>query len=311
MASAISSIKLYLEYFASSILWGFLNPFGFRQMIIQSVGQIVAIARGLINGIERDDKPLSLRLPFDGWWKVYNGGVTKSSSHSWDILSQRYAYDFVVVDENGTSFRGDPAEPHNYFAFGQSVLAAADGIVAEIQDDIRDYSRAGTGWVDWRTRDIRGNYVVIQHRDQQYTLYAHLQAESVCVKVGEAVKAGQVIGRCGHSGHSTEPHLHFQLQDRADFHTAIGLPTCFDRFERKRKTNKQHGEYVKLGQIERGDLVRNVSTGHDGIVETIVLTKPGIGDLIYSLVIPLLTTLGMLFLIWHIIEFVMSRLSLL
>jgi hypothetical protein len=311
MLSAVSSAKIYLEYFASSILWGFLNPFGLRQMLRQAGGQLMASMRYVVNGIERYDTPLSLRLPFDGWWKVYNGGVTKSSSHSWHIISQRYAYDFVVVDETGKSFQENPSEPDNYFAFGQPVLAAADGTVIEARDGIRDYNRAGTGWIDWRTRDIRGNYVVIQHHNQQYTVYAHLQAGSVCVQPGEAVKAGRVIGKCGHSGHSTEPHLHFQLQDRADFHTAIGLPACFSGFERKRKTNEQHGEYIKLGQIERGDMVCNVNNRREGIVETMALSKPGIGDLVYSIVISLLTVLGILFTMLRVIEFVVSRLSLL
>ena len=83
-----TSIKIYLEYFASSILWCFLNPFGFGQMVLQTSGRIMAIVRCLVKGVERYDKPLSLRLPFDGRRTVYNGGVTKSSSHSWQIISQ-------------------------------------------------------------------------------------------------------------------------------------------------------------------------------------------------------------------------------
>ncbi|MCS7071216.1 MAG: M23 family metallopeptidase, partial [Anaerolinea sp.] len=38
----------------------------------------------------------------------------------------------------------------------------------------------------------------------------------------------QPVGQCGNSGHSTEPHLHFHIQDRVDFWTAAGLPIAFD-----------------------------------------------------------------------------------
>lgn len=43
-------------------------------------------------------------LPFEGKWTVVNGGVTEKLSHSWEIPTQRYAYDFVILDENGKSF---------------------------------------------------------------------------------------------------------------------------------------------------------------------------------------------------------------
>ena len=38
-------------------------------------------------------------LPFEGAWTVVNGGVDKETSHSWGVLTQRYASDFVVLDE--------------------------------------------------------------------------------------------------------------------------------------------------------------------------------------------------------------------
>jgi murein DD-endopeptidase MepM/ murein hydrolase activator NlpD len=46
--------------------------------------------------------------------------------------------------------------------------------------------------------------------------------------VGQHVARGEEIGRCGHSGHSTEPHLHFQVQDRADFFSSAGVPVVFE-----------------------------------------------------------------------------------
>lgn len=57
-----------------------------------------------------------------------------------------------------------------------------------------------------------GNYVVIQHNDGTYTLYAHMYASSITVKEGDSVKQGQVIGKVGSSGNSTGAHLHFEVR---------------------------------------------------------------------------------------------------
>ena len=60
----------------------------------------------------------------------------------------------------------------------------------------------------------------------------HLAPGSIVVKSGDTVEAGQHIGNCGHSGHSSEPHLHFHVQDSKDFDTAMGLPVRFSNVRR-------------------------------------------------------------------------------
>ncbi|MFD6414525.1 M23 family metallopeptidase, partial [Nocardia asteroides] len=54
-------------------------------------------------------------------------------------------------------------------------------------------------------------------------LYAHVRRGSLAVREGDRVTAGQVLGRCGNSGNSTEPHVHFQLMDGPDPDTARGV----------------------------------------------------------------------------------------
>lgn len=72
-----------------------------------------------------------------------------------------------------------------------------------------------------------GNYVVIRHDNEEYSLYGHLQYQSLTVKKGETVKQGQTIGRLGNTGKSGCPHLHFQLMNGPDYSTARGLPCHF------------------------------------------------------------------------------------
>jgi len=47
------------------------------------------------------------------------------------------------------------------------------------------------------------------------------------VKRGDRVQAGSIVGRCGNSGNTSEPHVHAQLMDRVSFWTAQGLPMAF------------------------------------------------------------------------------------
>jgi murein DD-endopeptidase MepM/ murein hydrolase activator NlpD len=54
-----------------------------------------------------------------------------------------------------------------------------------------------------------GNLVIVENGDYR-TYYAHLS--SIPVSVGDAVAAGSVIGLSGNTGHSTGPHLHYEIR---------------------------------------------------------------------------------------------------
>ena len=73
------------------------------------------------------------------------------------------------------------------------TVAYADGIVSQV-DINSDY----------------GTSVMIDHADGTQTLYGHLSERSV--KVGDAVKLGQRIGKSGDSGNANGPHLHFEMR---------------------------------------------------------------------------------------------------
>jgi murein DD-endopeptidase MepM/ murein hydrolase activator NlpD len=77
-------------------------------------------------------------------------------------------------------------------------------------------------------RDIRGNYVLIQHNKGEYSLLAHLKPDSIEVSVNQRVTSGEKIAQCGNSGNSSEPHLHFHIQAGIDFYSSLGLPIEFN-----------------------------------------------------------------------------------
>lgn len=218
----------FLRYSLSDALT-LLNPRGCREVLRQVRGE--AMARRRIGGQEPSagayEQKVEYALPFTGEWVVARGGTTPETSHSWEILSQRYAYDFVVVDSSGRTHRGDGSRLDDYYAYGEPILAPADGEVVEVVDGIRDAPYVGTGWIDWRTPRIGGNSVTIRHAEGEFSYLAHLIPGSIRVCVGQQVLRGEEVARCGHSGHSTEPHLHFQIQDHPDFFQAVGLPVKF------------------------------------------------------------------------------------
>lgn len=167
-------------------------------------------------------------LPFKESWTVVNGGVDKQASHSWHIPTQRYAYDFLLLDSVGKSFEGDMTKPASYYCYGKEILAPADGEVIEAVSHHPDSRIWGKGQADCSAGDIRGNYLLLRHAEGEYSLLAHLQPGSIHVKKGDTVKRGQCIAFCGNSGNSSEPHLHFHLQDGESFYHSAGLPVEFE-----------------------------------------------------------------------------------
>ncbi len=89
---------------------------------------------------------------------------------------------------------------------GTPILAARDGIVMHIEEDFY-----ASGVNDEKLAQ-RANSVRILHEDGSMAIYAHLKLESVSVKPGRTVLAGELIGLSGNTGYSTGPHLHFAIQ---------------------------------------------------------------------------------------------------
>lgn len=193
----------------------------------QMAGAIIAYLRhgGDLPTPDSFESDIEYRLPFDGEWTVANGSPDKQYSHSWFPVRQRYAYDFVITDEDGSTHDGSGGL-ESFYCFDESILAPADGTVVRAKDGHRDHHRT-TGWVDPLQYRLAGNYAVIKHADGEYSFLGHLKEGSVRVDPGEEVDRGQEIGRCGHSGNSSEPHLHFHVQDHSIPYLGAGLPIQF------------------------------------------------------------------------------------
>ncbi len=159
-------------------------------------------------------------LPFEGNWYVANGGVEKSDSHSWNIIPQRYAYDFVQIDNEMKTNKDENYKLSDYYCYEQNILAPADGVVVELKNKYIDTPRLKVGQVSCNANDIRGNYILIRHSNNEYSLIAHLLKDSFKVEVGDEVHRGMIIALCGNSGNTSEPHIHFHIQNTKSFYSS-------------------------------------------------------------------------------------------
>ncbi len=146
---------------------------------------------------------IPVKLPFWGEWTIsqgHNGEYTHKEEY-------RQAWDFVITDNQGKQYKNSGHVLSDYYCFEKAVIAPADGIVSDIQDGIADNSVGKENLVNnW------GNTVVIKHSETLFSNISHLKEQSIKVKKGDHVKAGDIMGACGNSGRSPYPHLHFQMQ---------------------------------------------------------------------------------------------------
>lgn len=183
-----------------------------------------------------------LRLPFEGAWHVFWGGREPESNYHAVDVGQRFASDFLVV-RDGSSHAGDGTSLDDYHCWDLPILAPATGTVVVAVDGLPDLA---IGAMD--LHNPAGNHVVIDLGDDEYAFLAYLRQGSVEVVEGERVTGGQEIGRCGNSGNTSEPHLHFHLQNTPVLGGGEGLPAFFDAY-------LADGEAVERGEPVRGQVV--------------------------------------------------------
>ncbi|MFO0993576.1 MAG: M23 family metallopeptidase [Hyphomicrobiales bacterium] len=143
--------------------------------------------------------------------------------------SETFAIDWTRV-ENGRMFEGDGGKNEQHYAFGADLLAVAAGTVVATRDGMPEEAPFKPVLSVKAPEDYGGNHVIIEIAPKVFAVYAHVKTGSVAVKVGDRVKAGDVVGRLGNSGNSTAPHLHFALLDKPNFFAGRSLPYVIDAF---------------------------------------------------------------------------------
>lgn len=166
----------------------------------------------------------SLMLPFKDEWTVVWGGDTKEQNYHVESRAQKNAFDLVITDAQGKSFKNDGKKNEDYYAFGKELIAPCDGEVVLVVDGIKDNIPGEMNPVY-----IPGNTVVIKTGNNEFLFFAHFKQQSIKVKQGQKVKKGEVLGLCGNSGNSSEAHLHFHIQNVENMVNATGAKCFFEK----------------------------------------------------------------------------------
>jgi murein DD-endopeptidase MepM/ murein hydrolase activator NlpD len=167
-----------------------------------------------------------MKLPFKGEWSVTWGGDTKEQNYHVESVAQKNAFDILIKDEQGSTHKGSGESNEDYYAFGKELYAPCDGEVVLVVDGVKDNIPGVLNPVY-----IPGNTVIIKTATGEYAFFAHFKQHSIVVKQGLKVTTGALLGLCGNSGNSSEPHLHFHLQNTEDMTKATGAKCFFDQLK--------------------------------------------------------------------------------
>jgi len=182
-------------------------------------------------------------LPLKGRWSVF-GAPSLISHHRWGTI-QEFAFDFVKIGDDNITHKNDGSKLTDYYAYGEPVYSIGDGTViaaftegTESDQNLKQPNETAVAYLERLALDqqkllkkgfsfVMGNHIIIKHNNNEYSYYAHLKSGSISLKAGDMVKKGQQIAKLGHSGNSTEPHLHFHVTDGPDISYSRSIPVSF------------------------------------------------------------------------------------
>jgi hypothetical protein len=195
---------------------------GWRNLLVRHLRAVVR--RPALTEFLDYETHTTLHLPFTGAWYVYWGGRTAAQNYHVIARDQRFACDFLMLarGNSGRSYRGSGESNTDYYCFGQPIYAPADGLVVKAENELPDNTPG-----DMNAKAALGNYVILDHGSGEFSFFAHFRRGTVAVRDGERVKWGQMLAQCGNSGHSSEPHLHYHLQNSPIPFRGAGLPAFF------------------------------------------------------------------------------------
>ena len=181
-----------------------------------------------------------LILPFKDEWTVIWGGDTKELNYHIESEAQKNAFDMVITNDKGNSYNTDGKTNKDYYAFGKDLIAPCDGEVVLVVDGVKDNVPGILNPVY-----VPGNTVIIKTQNNEYLFFAHFKQHSIVVKQGQRVKQGQLLGLCGNSGNSSEPHLHFHIQNVEDMNAATGVKCYFEKTQVNGQTKTDYSPIQK------------------------------------------------------------------
>ena len=170
---------------------------------------------------------LSMTFPLkQGSYYIGHGGSRKVVNHHYPSEAQRFALDIVRLNRWGLRARGVyPVSLEKYEIFGDNLYSPCDGEIVRAVDGLDDLIPPNTD-----RENLAGNHVIVRCGDYLVAI-AHMKQNSISVKAGDTVTSGQLLGKVGNSGNTSEPHLHIHAvkgRDLDDVLKGTGVPLSFN-----------------------------------------------------------------------------------
>lgn len=163
-----------------------------------------------LNSLQRfkNEHLYKISLPFIGEMKVsqgYNGKITHLGDWS-------KALDFVIENSKSNTYMVPKSAREgftkdSFYCYNKEILSPFEGYVYDIINTVEENDIG-----DMDTKQNWGNTIILNHLNGLFSQISHIKKDSFGVFIGQYVTKGTYLARCGNSGRSPEPHIHFQLQ---------------------------------------------------------------------------------------------------
>lgn len=177
---------------------------------------------GILTSYSTKDTALALEFPLtEGTYHIGQGGNHVRMNYHQDYEPQQYALDIVALNSFGVRAKGFyPKNLEQYEIYGHAITSPCEGVVVESKDGLPDLQPPKSD-----PENATGNYVALTCDWAEDTIIylEHMQEGSVAVEEGTHVEAGQLLGRVGNTGNTSEPHLHIHAEK-----DGVGVPLLFD-----------------------------------------------------------------------------------
>ncbi len=242
----LEGADLYPLAAGGSAIVNLMISLGENEPIPDSLRHRVSLADSTVEGAEISTHHTKLAVfgpPVQGTNWSADDGPSSDSHHRGiavldgrAVISRRYAIDWIKLINNAT-FAGNNLDYRSYHAYGEPVLAVADGMVVSaidgLPDNVPGHGESFHPAVSISMGTVAGNRITLDVGDGQFAYTMHLQPGSLSVKVGDRVRQGQLVARVGNSGDSREPHLHFEVTNSSSLLRGEGVPYLIDEYRVK------------------------------------------------------------------------------